>query len=162
MSGPPGGDSHGGAFSPEEPTALFGEGTGRRLNLTGGLALLLAFTGQATWLAGLWAILHGRIRIHRRRMLVGGALLLAHLLLVWVPRLLTGVRYAGRYHGAHRLLVSLQLGLGFTALAGVALALWCVREGAWDLHRRAGMFALMSGLFAWVAGEVLTGLLWWT
>lgn len=117
---------------------------------------------QISLLGGFWAISRRRVRRHRRRMLIGVGLLLLGLIVFWGPRVLLTVAYGGPYRGAYGLLVALQLGLGAASLTLAALAIWCTREGAWDLHRRAGTFAFMSGLFSSVGGEVLAVLIVWS
>ncbi len=126
------------------------------------LACFCLAGSQVSLLGGFWAISRRRVRRHRRRMLLGMGLLILGLIVFWLPRVLLPVAYRGPYRGAYGLLVALQLGLGGASLTLAALAIWCTREGAWDLHRRAGMFAFMSGLFASVGGEVLAALIAWT
>lgn len=130
---------------------------------TGLLVACLFWLGsQVSWLGGLRAIMRRRVRRHRTRMLVGLGLLAGGLVTFWGPRLAFGVAYRGPFQGAYGLLTSLQVGLSGGSLLLAALAIWAMWEEVWDLHRRAGMFAFVSGFFASVSGEVLAAFLVWT
>lgn len=115
--------------------------------LLAGLALVVA----TSYPAGLLAVEARNIKDHQFRMLTGtvalGALVFFYLLNLVVPLF----AYSGLYRGAYGLLYWLTLGLGGSGLALSLLALWAMWETAWDLHRRAGMFGLLSGTVAGIS-----------
>jgi uncharacterized membrane protein YozB (DUF420 family) len=95
--------------------------------------------------SGLVAVESRNIKDHQFRMLTGtiglGGLLFLYGLNMMAPILV----YDGLYLGAYSLLRWLILGLGVSGLALSLLAVWSMYETAWDLHRRAGMFGMISG-----------------
>lgn len=113
-----------------------------------GLVVLLAVLHLTCWGWGFWAIQSGDVPVHRERMVQGGGLLLAELALFWGTGLFSGPLYGGGFNAAYGLLWWVHLGLGTASCLTGSLAYWAMVERAWDLHRRSGMFAFLSGCVA--------------
>lgn len=113
--------------------------------LIDGLILFMALTVVLSYPAGLIAIESRQIKDHQFRMLMG-TIALGVIVCFYTINLIVPLRdYTGLYRGAYTLSYWLTLGLGVSGLLLSILAIWAMLETAWDLHRRAGMFGMLSG-----------------
>lgn len=112
------------------------------------ILILLGMTIVFSYPAGLVSVEKRDIKNHQFRMLTG-TIALGLLLLIYVGVFITSFfEYSGLYRGAYNLLFWLIVGLGLSGFSLSLLAVWSMYEAAWDLHRRAGMFGMLSGTFS--------------
>ncbi|MFB6355900.1 MAG: hypothetical protein ABEJ65_05230 [bacterium] len=117
---------------------------------------LLSPLVPVVWILGIQSIESNDVKSHQFRMLTGYGILIFILLLYWGIEIGLGVHYKGYYREAFRLTSWIQRGLGSASLVLGGLALWGMNEGAWQLHRRAGMFTLLSGSVSALSSSVLS------
>jgi uncharacterized membrane protein YozB (DUF420 family) len=101
--------------------------------------------------AGLVAIESRDIKNHQFRMVSATIALSVICLIYGLNFLFAFYSYKGLYRDAYWLLTWLTFGLGISGLSLSLLAIWSMYEAAWDLHRRAGMFGMLSGTVSGLA-----------
>lgn len=125
--------------------------------------LLLMSSGLIVlWSIGFVAVQNKNIKDHQSMMVLGYYLLVVVMTTVLLGDVFASSGYEGYYTGAYWLISWIVRGLGVSSLLTGGLALWSMSEGVIDLHRRAGMFAFLSGVFCSFSILIMNCLIWFS
>lgn len=125
-----------------------------------GLICIVQLGGAFFWFTGLLAIYRRDVKNHQFRMLAGLGLLFIGFILLTSLRFKYTPLYEGVFVGAFDLVWWLNRGLSISSMLLASLAIWAMLENVWDLHKRAGMFAFVSGMVAQGMGLSMILMIW--